>query len=82
MTCTNEEKVEGSFNLTKPGNNTMHTFFYSNISEFGGNLEGMPDEGKYITTVQKMHKLGWKEKKFKSDDVSMLGHGFGVSQYP
>ena len=45
MTWTNKEEVEGSFNLTKPGNNTMHTFFYNNISEFSGNLEGMLDEG-------------------------------------
>ena len=46
MTWTNKEKVEGSFNLTKPGNNTMHTFLNNNISEFGGNLEGMLDEVK------------------------------------
>ena len=51
MTCTNKEEVEGSFNLTKPGNNIMRTLFYSNISEFGGNLEGILDEGKYRTTV-------------------------------
>ena len=29
-----------------------------------------------------MHKLGWKAQLFKSADVLMLGHGFGVSQYP
>ena len=29
-----------------------------------------------------MHKFGWKEKLFDSADVSMLGHGCGVSQYP
>ena len=62
MTCINKENVEGSFNLTKPGNNTMHTFFHSNISEFGGNLEVMQDEGNYRTTVQTMQKLGWKAK--------------------
>ena len=28
-----------------------------------------------------MHKLGWKAQLFKSADVSMLGHGFSVSQY-
>ena len=60
MTCTNKEEVKGSFNWTKPGNNTMHTFFYSNISEFGGNLEGMLDEGKYRTIVQSIHNLCWK----------------------
>ena len=60
----------------------MHTFFYSNISEFAVNLEGILDEGKYRTTVQIIHKLGLKEQYFKSDDVSMLGHGCGVSQYP
>ena len=74
--------VEGTFNLTKPGNNTMQTFFYFNISEFGGNLEGILDVGNYRTTVQTMHKFGWKAQYFKSDDVSMLGHGCGVSQYP
>ena len=26
MTWTDKEEVEGSFNLTKPGNNTMHPF--------------------------------------------------------
>ena len=29
-----------------------------------------------------MHQNGWKAQYFKSDDVSMLGHGCGVSQYP
>ena len=28
-----------------------------------------------------MHKLGWKAQFFKSIDVPMLGHGYGVSQY-
>ena len=60
----------------------MRTFFYSNISEFGGNLEGIQDERNYRTTVQIMHKLGWKAQYFKSADVSMLGHGSGVLQYP
>ena len=60
----------------------MHTFFYSNISEFGGDFEGMMDETNYRSIVQNMHKLGWKAQYFKSDDVSMLGHSCGVSQYP
>ena len=29
-----------------------------------------------------MHKIGWKENYFKSADVSMLGCGCGVSQFP
>ena len=69
MTWTSKEEVEGHFNLTKPTNNTMHTFFYSNISEFGGDLEGMLDERNYRSTVQNMHKLGWKAQYFKSADV-------------
>ena len=60
----------------------MHTFFYSNISEFAVNLEGIIDEGTYKTTIQNMHKLGWKAQFFKQDGVLMLGHGCGVSQYP
>ena len=60
----------------------MHTLFNTNISEFGGNLEGMLDEEKYRSTVQNMHKIGWKAQYFKYADISMLGHGCGVSQYP
>ena len=82
MTWTSTDIVQGSFNLTKPGNNTMHTFLNNNISEFGGNLEGMQDEGNYRSTVRNMHKFGWKAQYFKSADVSMLVHGCGVSQYP
>ena len=62
--------------------NNMHTFFYSNTSEFARNLEGILDEGTYKTTMQNMHNLGWKAQFFKSTDVSMLGCGCGVSQYP
>ena len=57
MTWTNKEEVEGHFNLTKPGNNTMHTFLNSNISEFGGDLEGMLDERNYRSTIHNMHKI-------------------------
>ena len=60
----------------------MHTLFYSNIYEFGGNLEGMLDEGRYKTTVQNMHKVSWKSQYFKSAYVSMLVHSCGISQYP
>ena len=60
----------------------MHTLFYSNISEFSGNLEGMLDEGTCKTKIYNMHKLGWKAQFFKYVDVSILGHGCGVSQYP
>ena len=68
--------------MTKPGNNTMHTFFNNNISEFGGDLEVMLDERNYRPTVHNMHKIGWKAQYFKSTDVSMLVHSCGVSQYP
>ena len=60
----------------------MHTFLNNNIFEFGGNLEGMLDEGKYRSTLQNMHKIGWKAQYFKSAGVSVLRHGCGVSQYP
>ena len=81
-TYTDKDFVKGSFNLKKYRSNNMHTFFYFNISEFSGNLEGMLDEGTYKTAIQNMHKLSWKAQFFKSADVLMLGHGCGVSQYP
>ena len=42
----------------------------------------MLDEGRYRTTVQNIHKLGWKAQYFKSADISMLVHSCSVSQYP
>ena len=73
MTSTDKLEVEGSFNLKTSRNNTMHIFFYSNISEFDGNLQGMLNEGTYKTAIQNMHKIGWKEKFFKSADVFDVG---------
>ena len=42
----------------------------------------MLNDGTYKTTKNNMHNLGWKAQFFKSADVSILGHGCGVSQYP
>ena len=28
-----------------------------------------------------MHRIGWKTNQFKHFYVSMLGHGFGASQF-
>ena len=60
----------------------MHTFFYSNISEFDRDLKRMIDGGTHRTTIQNMHKLGWKAQYLKYSGVSMLGRGCGVLQYP
>ena len=69
LTCINKEKVEGNFNLTKPGNNTMHTFFYSNIYEFGGSLEGMLDEE---TTEQQYKKCTILVKRHNTSSMLMF----------
>ena len=82
MTYTDKDYVEVFLNLKKPRSNNMHTFVYSNMSKFAGNSEVMIDEGTYKTTMQNMNKLVWKAHFFKSADVSMLGNGCGVSQYP
>ena len=60
----------------------MQTLFYSNISKFAGNLVGKIDDGTRKTTIYNINKIGWKAQLFKYADVSMLGHGWGVSQYP
>ena len=68
--------------IEKPRSNNMNTLFYSNMSEFAGKLEGILYEGIYKTTIQNIHKVDWKAQLFKSADVSMLGHGCVLSQYP
>ena len=57
----------------------MHTFFYSNISECAGNLEGIIDEGTYKTTIHNMNKLGWKTQFFKYTDVGSRLWCFTIS---
>ena len=32
--------------------------------------------------MRKLHDTGWKKSYHTFDDVSMLGYGCGVSQYP
>ena len=60
MTYTDKVEVDGSFNLKTLKHNIMHNFFYSNISDFSGNLQGMLHEGTYKTTIENINKLGWK----------------------
>ena len=45
MTSTNKYEVEGSFNSKTLKNNILHHLFYSNISEFAGNLQEIINEG-------------------------------------
>ena len=70
MTTTYREDVQGSLNLKTSRHNIMYTFFYSNISEFEGDLEGILNERTYKTTILNMHKLGWKANYFKSPSNS------------
>ena len=35
-----------------------------------------------METLRKLHNTGWKNSYHTFDDVSMLGYGCGVSQYP
>ena len=81
MTTTDKDEVEGSFNLKTYRHNIMYTLFYSNISEFYGNFQGMLDEGIHKTSIQTMNKICWKANYFNSDDVSILGSGCGASRF-
>ena len=71
----------GDPSIKKNRRDNMHTFFYSNISEFFGNLLRMLDEGTYKRTIYNKHKLVRKAQLFKSADISMLVHGCGASHY-
>ena len=68
MTTTNKYDVEVSLNLKTSRHNILYTFFYSNISEFAGNLEETLDDETCKISIQIMHKLGWKANHFKSAD--------------
>ena len=46
FSTTDKYEVDGYFNLKTSIHSIMHTFFID-ISEYGGNLEGIIDEGAY-----------------------------------
>ena len=82
ITTYDKEDFYGYLNFKTSRHYIMYTLFYSDISEFAGDLKGMLDEGTCKTSIRNMHKIGWKESYFNSSDVSMLGHSCGVWQYP
>ena len=51
MTTTSKDEVEGYFYFKTSRYNFMYTFFYTNISEFSGNLEGILDEATKKITI-------------------------------
>ena len=52
MTTYDKDAVEVSLNLKTSRYDIMPTLFYSNISEFDGNLQVVLDEGRYKTSIQ------------------------------
>ena len=45
-------------------------------------LNELLNYGNYKKTINKLRDAGWENSYFKSDDVSMIGHGCVVSSYP
>ena len=60
MTTTDKHEVEVYFNFKTSTYYIIYNFFDSDISEFGGHLEGMLDERMYKTNIQNMYNIGWK----------------------
>ena len=61
----------------------VHSLFFTQLplNEDNNNLEEQLSYMNYKKTVRKFHDTGWKNSYHTSADVSMLGYGFGVSQY-
>ena len=52
------------------------------MNEDDNNFDEQLNDINYKRTVWKLHDYVWKNSYFNSADVSMLGYGCGVSQYP
>ena len=52
------------------------------MNEDGNDLNRQFSYMNYKKTVRKLHDTGWKNSYHTSADVSMLGFGCGVYQYP
>ena len=52
------------------------------LNEYDNNFDEQLNDINYKNTVKKSHDSGRKNSYFTSANVSMLGYGCGVSQYP
>ena len=61
-----------------------YPFFYTQLplNEDDNNYEEQLNDINYKKTVKTLHDTCWKKTYFISADVSMLGYGFCVYQYP
>ena len=60
----------------------MHTFFYSNIFSLLKIWKKCLMREHTKQSYRICTNFGWKAQFFKTADVSILGHGYDVSQYP
>ena len=84
LTTSNVRDTEETFVVSLRGQNIENYFFYTQLplNEDDNHFEQQLNYINYKKTVKKLHDAGWKKSYFTSDDVSMLGYGCGVSQYP
>ena len=52
------------------------------LNEYDNNFDEQYNDINYKRTVRDLHDAGLKNSYFTSVDVSILGYGCGVSQYP
>ena len=64
--------------------NIYSHFFYTKLplNEDDKNLEEQLSYMNYKKTVRKLRDTGWENSYHTSYDVSIIGYGYAVSQYP
>ena len=76
--------IEGIFCVKLCAQKIDSHFFYTQfpLNEDDKFFEEQLSHIHYKKTVRKLHDTGWKNSYRTSFDVSMIGYGCGVSQYP
>ena len=84
LTTSNVRDVEGNFVVKLTAQKVDSHFFNTQLpqNEDDKNLDEQLSYMNYKKTVRKFHDIGWKNSYHTSTDVSMLGYGCVVSQYP
>ena len=84
LTTSYVRDIEGIFVVKLRDQNIDSHFFYTQLplNQGDNNFEEQLSYMNYRKTVRKLHDNGWKNSYHTSADVSMLGYGWVVSQYP
>ena len=82
LTTSDVSNIEGNYVVKLRGMKIENNYKKILLNEYDNYFEEKLNDINYNKTFIKLHHAGLKNSYFTCSNVSMLGYGWGVSQYP